>query len=280
MSTKIKLRTKVMARSRRALTFLQTTNNLPSGAIPKRSLKQQGFTLIELLVVVSILAALAGLTSVAMDGYQQDSEEKLTRVEMQRISNAIRRFKADTGYWPKTETENGNKFGANDSIVDYAGTDAANFGFLFNKPDEDMPNWNPEYAIGWHGPYIDLAAIKAITIDSLNPNLGCSGSSNAAITALPRINGLVDRFQQIRATTPGTTYCVLTREKKDHTKFKVAEYSASPYLYETDFDHADSALCEDGVNDCIALRSFGSDGIDNDGADTSDDIIFVLQQNP
>ncbi|MCP4279843.1 MAG: prepilin-type N-terminal cleavage/methylation domain-containing protein, partial [Alteromonas sp.] len=63
---------------------------------------QQGFTLIELLVVVSILAALAGITSVAMDGYQQDAEEKITRVEMQRIAGAIRRFKADTGYWPKT----------------------------------------------------------------------------------------------------------------------------------------------------------------------------------
>jgi hypothetical protein len=214
-----------------------------------------------------------------MDGYQKDSEETITRVEMQRISNAIRRFKADTGYWPKTETENGSEFGANNDIIDYAGTDSANFNFLFNKPDEDISNWNPEYAIGWHGPYINLDAIKTIIIDPTNtPKAGCSGLANNVVTAVTqRLYGLVDRFQQLRERNTGERYCMLTRDDKNPTEFTVTKYSGSPYLYETTFTDPDSALC-DSVS-CIALRSFGSDGVDNNGADTSDDIVFVLQVN-
>jgi prepilin-type N-terminal cleavage/methylation domain-containing protein len=240
--------------------------------------KQQGFTLIELLVVVSILASLAGLTSVAMDGYQKDSEETITRVEMQRISNAIRRFKADTGYWPKTETENGSEFGANNDIIDYAGTDSANFNFLFNKPDEDMSNWNPEYAIGWHGEYIDLPAIKAIAIDSISQD-GCDGANNTIIAGLAQFSyGLIDRFQQLRERNTGEDYCVLTRDKKNMNEFTVTKYSGSPYLYEADYSDANNALCS-GADGCVALRSFGADGVDNNGIDTSDDIVFVLQVN-
>lgn len=293
MSTKIKLRTKVMARSRRALTFLLTTNNLPSGAIPKRSLKQQGFTLIELLVVVSILAALAGLTSVAMDGYQQDSEEKLTRVEMQRISNAIRRFKADTGYWPKTEK--------NLPTENYTKEDKASFSFLFNKPDHILA-WDVEYAIGWHGPYIDLPAIKTVIVDSLNPSKGCTDGLaspdgfltqtqlNAIATSSDRMNGLIDRFQHVRKDNSGdvkassSEYCVLTRDDKSPTKFKVAEYSGSPYLYRIDYPQ--NSYCS-SANKCIALQSFGPNGIDESDEDSLttaqkekiDDIVFILKLN-
>lgn len=297
MSTKIKLKTNVMARSRRALAFMTSQHSPePVNAKYNQPKKQQGFTLIELLVVVSILAALAGLASVAMNGYQQESEETITRVEMQRISNAIRRFKVDTGYWPKTETKNGTKLGVNDSIIDYAATDAANFNFLFSKPDVDMPDWNPEYAIGWHGPYIDLPAIKAVTIDTLNPDLGCSGSGStheAAVHNLTQMKGLVDRFQQIRKKNSGEKYCVLANfnigdtdgDGKDNWQFKVAKYSASPYLYEAKFTHENSALCTKDIADstnsetCVALRSFGPNGIDNGGNDDSDDIVFVLEVN-
>ncbi|MDP7592971.1 MAG: prepilin-type N-terminal cleavage/methylation domain-containing protein [Litorilituus sp.] len=248
--------------------------DLPPLCIHSNTTKQQGFTLIELLVVVSILAALAGITSVAMDGYQQDAEKKITRVEMQRIAGAIRRFKADTGYWPKTETADYN----------YQSDDAANFSFLFNKPDADMQDWSPEYAIGWHGPYIDLPAIRPIAIDNFNSDLGCSGNGNAThiatiqAVAEDRMNGLIDQFQQLRDKVTGEKYCVLTRDN-DPSLYTVSKYSGSPYLYETAFEHADSKLCKEGTDTCIALRSFGPDGVDNGGSDESDDIVFVLQVN-
>lgn len=278
MSTKIKLKTKVMARSRRALAFLLTNDNSPNDTAPKKSHKQQGFTLIELLVVVSILAALAGLTSVAMDGYQQDSEETITRVEIQRIANAIRRFKADTGYWPKTEA---------DSTLTYANDDKADFSFLFKKPDVSIPDWIPEYAIGWHGPYVDLPAIKTIIIDPTNtPKAGCDGLANNVVTAAtPKLSGLIDRFQQLRERNSGSEYCVLTRDDKIPTDFTVTKYSGSPYLYEAAFTDPSSALCKEDTATpantvtCVTLRSFGSDGVDDDGADASDDIVFILQVN-
>lgn len=273
---KSKLKAK-MIKSRRALAFLLTNDNPPSNTLPKKSSKQQGFTLIELLVVVSILAALAGLASVAMDGYQQESEETITLVEMQRIANAIRRFKADTGYWPKDDN-------TDYTLLDSTANDPANLGFLFSKPADAIPEWTPEYAIGWHGPYVNFDAIRKIGLDEINtsPGAGCNGVSSSVInnSSFNSFDGLVDRFQQIRTATPGTAYCVLTREKKDPSKLKVAEYSASPYLYEAGYYKAGNALCPNNANKCVAIRSFGSNGIDDEGIDASDDIVFVLQQNP
>ncbi len=253
--TRIKNKAKIKAKHRRSLAFMSS--------------RQQGFTLIELLVVVSILAALAGITSVAMDGYQQDAEEKITRVEMQRIAGAIRRFKADTGYWPKTEVR--------DPALAYVSEDAASFSFLFNNP-AGVPAWDVEYAIGWHGPYIDLPAMKAIALDSIS-NDGCDGATNTVITNLERFNtGIIDRFQQLRERNSGGAYCVITRDEDNPAEFTQVEYSGSPYLYNNEFFDAGNALCT--VNPgCVALRSFGPDGVDNDGDDASDDIVFVLEVN-
>jgi prepilin-type N-terminal cleavage/methylation domain-containing protein len=227
--------------------------------------KQTGFTLIELLVVVTILATLAGLTSVVMTGYEQDAQKQLTRVEMQRISNAIRRFKEDTGYWPKTE-------GVAYSYANAA--DAANYKFLFSKPDlvnpgPEIPDWEPEYAIGWNGPYIDYAAIKDISTDLSD----CTGDPNIRYA-------LVDRFKQDRRANPLANYCVVITDEDDLGSYKIAEFSGTPYLYEINFTHTNSVLCDSTQSiSCIALRSFGPDGIDNGGHDAYDDIVFVLQVN-
>ena len=263
----------------------------------------KGFTLIELLVVVSILAALAGITSVAMDGYYEDSQEQITRVEMQRIANAIRRFKADTGYWPKTES-------TPYTYDEYE--DPANFSFLFSQTKTSIPDWTPEYAIGWHGPYIDLAAIKTISKDDFNVDefnvlkpQGCiDGSKYPSATFITaasenkRMNGLVDRFEQVRQDSSGNVkeaseeYCVLTKRRTKHFDadgnviwlWNIEDISASPYLYDAKFTHFGSALCTKNTDinlsvTCVALRSFGPDGIDNDGTDDSDDIVFVLEVN-
>ena len=294
MSTKIKLRTKVMARSRRALTFLQTTNNLPSGAIPKKSFKQQGFTLIELLVVVSILAALAGLTSVAMDGYQQDSEEKLTRVEMQRISNAIRRFKADTGYWPKMglfEYSPTTPTSLKSYHDDYY-ANAIDFSWLFYPPtkhiagkkfsgswvddDTEISKWQIESSIGWNGPYIDIPAAKEIVAGT-----DCQNFNDTEMTALlsepsgypssmkRRSIGIIDRFERNWQKTKTNTYCVTTRHQDDFNQYIPDVISGSPYLYETDY--TDTGSCSGG---CIAIRSLGKDSSDSND---DDDIVFVLK---
>jgi len=310
------------------------TNPMTKSSRVRRNL---GFTLIELLVVVSVLAAIAGMTSVALDGYQQDAEEKLTRVEMQRIANAIRRFKEDTGYWPKTgpfsystnhtdvsTTKPVSSYPMSSYRDDYF-NDAANFWWLFDQPpveigfwdestgldldrkleENQLWPWNVDIGMGWHGPYISHDSIKAITIDDVQN--GCTTFTqnqlqtvvNKPHTSYPdhivrRFNGLVDRFHQIREKKAGKDYCILTNinigdinnDGEDDWQYKVAEFSASPYLYETSFTNENNAVCKedivapiDSTVDCIVIRSFGRDGVDNSGSDQSDDIVFVLQVN-
>lgn len=257
----------------------------------------KGFTLIELLVVVSILAALAGITSVAMDGYYEDSQEQITRVEMQRIANAIRRFKADTGYWPKTgpfaydnttlTPVSATKPVASYSMEDYRDeyfNSAANFWWLFDQPtiyigkwdaDNNGSNtakiwkWDVESGMGWHGPYINYDAIKTVTIDGASE--GCSTYTQTQLqgiidkphTSYPdhivrRFNGLVDRFEQTRSSNTGKDFCVLTRDEKKMDEFKVADYSGSPYLYRTDYPS--NSHCSGTT--CIVLQSFGENGVE------------------
>jgi len=283
--------------------------NIQNNKTIRKSIKKtRGFTLIELLVVISVLAAIAGMTSVALDGYQQDAEEKLTRVEMQRIANAIRRFKEDTGYWPKKES----------AALDYKSSDAANFSFLFKIPT-GISAWDIEYAIGWHGPYIDLAAIKTVIKDEFNRDAdsnpfpqGCIDDIAGTPEKYPsatyihseaaddkRIDSLVDRFEKVRQDSSGNVkkrseeYCVLTKKitnyKDSYGNFirlwDIENISASPYLYDITYWSLNHDTCSSSTKTCIALRSFGASGIDNldidnsDGIEDSDDIIFVLQQN-
>lgn len=160
-------------------------------------LRDRGFTLIELLVVCGILAA---VSYVAWGGYfsaQSSAEDDIARAEMQRLADGLKRFKADTGYWPgqgpfilsvpgTTETANGSGFDcaspggvpfgilrswlpprAVDTDRDLWFASPANLALLFeapalcaNHPLAYLNRWNPDTRRGWHGPYLDLAARK------------------------------------------------------------------------------------------------------------------------
>ena len=69
--------------------------------MPHKAQDQAGFTLLELLVVLAVLTAVAGIGVLALGNVTGDTRERLARAEMNEIANAIRRFRADTGYWPK-----------------------------------------------------------------------------------------------------------------------------------------------------------------------------------
>lgn len=58
-----------------------------------------GFTLLELIVVVAILVAVAGIGTLAMRNVIEDSAIDVTRAEMKQISQAVLKFKHDTGYY-------------------------------------------------------------------------------------------------------------------------------------------------------------------------------------
>lgn len=155
-------------------------------------LRDRGFTLIELLVVCSILAATAYIAWGGYLGVQEGAEDDIARAEMQRVAAALKRFKADTGYYPgqgpfaladvgTVETASGDGFNCApvggvlrswtaptaDADRDVWFDSPANLALLFaapklcaNHPLAYLKEWNAITRRGWHGPYLDLASRK------------------------------------------------------------------------------------------------------------------------
>lgn len=59
-----------------------------------------GYVLGELLVVVAILAAVAGVGWTVHAGIERDQADGLAVVQIDQLAQALRRFHADTGFWP------------------------------------------------------------------------------------------------------------------------------------------------------------------------------------
>ena len=148
---------------------------------PPRAAAPAGFTLIELLVVCGILAALAFTAWSGYAGVQESAEDDIAMADLRRVAHAVRRFKADTGYYPGQ----GPFFLAASAITEAACTSSdgilrawaapdldadrdawfaspANLALLFDAPLlcgkhplAHLKTWNPETGRGWHGPYLD-----------------------------------------------------------------------------------------------------------------------------
>lgn len=153
-------------------------------------LRDCGFTLIELLVVCSILAALSFIAWGSYAGVQERAEDDIARAEMLRLAAALKRFQADTGYFPgqgpfalaapgTTEAAGSDgvectpvggvlrSWAAPDTDADKDAWFAspANLALLFaapalcaNHPLAYLNRWHPDTGRGWHGPYLDLSA--------------------------------------------------------------------------------------------------------------------------
>ncbi len=223
--------------------------------------KQQGFTLLELLVVVSVLATLAGITAVAMDGYEQDSQEQLVKVEMKRIASAIYRFREDTGYFPE------------EGVFSDSGNDA-DLSWLFSSPmdgsNQEILPWSILSNRGWHGPYLELSSAEHV----INNNAACIQDGAAFNTAAGNVGvltGLTDTFE--RQPNVNHTTCVALWVDGEWKKEK---YFGQSYLYDTDYENDNVSFCPETVatgDGCVALVSAGKDSKYN----TSDDLVTVIR---
>lgn len=65
--------------------------------------RRRGFTLIELLVVILILAILAALVVPRMIGHTDDAKRAAAVANIKEFSDALQRFRLDTGRFPTSE---------------------------------------------------------------------------------------------------------------------------------------------------------------------------------
>lgn len=96
---------------------------------------RRGFTLIELLIVIAILLALGGVVLVNLIPKQEESDIKLTQVQIDQFESAMKHFKLDMKRYP---------------------TEEEGLTVLWNKDqiqDEDE-------SLHWTGPYLEMPSPK------------------------------------------------------------------------------------------------------------------------
>lgn len=199
-------------------------------------------------MVVSLLAAVSLLALGDFREVDQVAAKRLVYADMQEIAKAIRRFKQDTGYFPKegpfalgggvTDTEL--------ATVAHAGATAAARARWYNSPANFYPlltgpllpathqlaDWNAETGRGWHGPY--LTGFREGYVD-----VGDGEDDPATGSGIPDVDGLADPFERGRvagggASVNNTLLDWSRTSRADTGGRKEIDKWGRPYLYITD----------------------------------------------
>lgn len=185
----------------------------------------RGLTLLELLIVASILAAIAFIATGMYTGVRTETDSRLVRTEMQEIAKAIRQFKQDTGYYPKTGPFNlvGHDGGLvpYGNLPSYVGANAdlwfyspANFHQLVSRVSplrgtgHPLEKWNPETGRGWRGPYLRGHTDGYLDIRSGISDGTPAGNSNGYLLDggnIPDVEGIADPFEYPALRNGGDT---------------------------------------------------------------------------
>ena len=168
---------------------------------------QQGLTLLEMLVVVVILAAVAFVAGGAFSGVREHANDQLVRTEMQEIAKAIRQFRQDTGYYPKTGPFD---LPAGNPAQFYS---PANFSQLLSRTSplpvaHQLAAWNPETGRGWRGPYLQGFAEGFVDIrDDINNGTATGNDAGNPLSGsnIPDVPGIADPFEHRAVNVGGST---------------------------------------------------------------------------
>ena len=233
----------------------------------KRQGLQTGFTLIELLTVVSILAAIAFTAASTFGGLEERSQEQLVHTEMKTVVNAIYRFKADTGYFPRQGV-----FSGEDSDATDPEDIQSDLNFLFLSPTVAGNIISPRNAssgVGWNGPYLTQSSAQTLHVKTASD---CDINS----VGLPgfRVFSIEDTFTLPRQYSPADN-CFVVLSDGSWTPKSV---SGQPYRYILSFTNSNFLDCTGGT-DCIALISAGPDGSFSGTIGNGDDIVTILRVN-
>lgn len=147
-----------------------------------------GFTFIELIVVILILSVLAG-ASIAAFGpdFIEDKQQTATLYEMSQIRDAILKFKRDN---PTHDLNASNLCSPADAsflfTADYSTDDVCD-----DAAEGTLSGWDPDYRIGWNGPYISRRGNPTRSISGAIQHDG-SVTSGSAIDNVPVLTDAYD----------------------------------------------------------------------------------------
>ena len=181
--------------------------------VPHPSAMARGFTLIELLVACSVLATLAFTAWGGYANVQESAQDEIAAADLRRVADAVRRFRADTGYYPgqgpfflSATARSEAECTATDGILrDWAAPDVdsardawfaspANLALLFDAPSlcskhplAFLKSWNAQAGRGWRGPYLDRTLRLWVDHgEDLNSRtVATTGSDGATVTSGP-----------------------------------------------------------------------------------------------
>lgn len=188
---------------------------------------RRGFTLLELLVIIAIMAAVAFVAGGSYSGVNRQANDQLVRSEMQELAAAIRRFKQDTGYYPKTgpfrlAIDGGAVVDAGlPTHVTGLSDDAKRRWFyspanLYQILATDSPlkdtghqlaSWNKETGRGWRGPYLRGGDGYVDLRDGINSGTAAGKPAEDPLSGsdVHDVNGVADPFEYRPATVGGVS---------------------------------------------------------------------------
>jgi prepilin-type N-terminal cleavage/methylation domain-containing protein len=282
--------------------------NLPKKPITQSNLRirnNSGFTLLELIVVVAILAAIAGIGTMAMRNIISDSAIDVARAEMQQISRAVTKFKQDTGYYigrgPFALLDSNSDGSADincnactiascpssgaldpNSVVNQTWLEnPVNFTQLLSEPiycaNHPMKNVMQASTFnansrGWNGPYM-ISSEGVVSLQTV-PNIEFAIGNLTPGNVIEDIPSLSDPFE--RANNSDYSFNWLTS-----TAGAVANSSGSPYmLFVQEIDSRDVPRLVSAGNDgeYAGVNSGGSPTLEQwcSPIPTSDDIVLCF----
>lgn len=138
--------------------------------------KQSGFTMLELVIVVAIMAIVAGSAIMSFGNTQSDAEYQTTNYTLRQLASAVDRYLSDGNTLPEL----------GDEIESPADID-----FLITKPFGS--DWNPDYRVGWRGPYIKGYKLFYVDVGTDLEADGSSSPTSGSVTTVPTL-ALPDAF--------------------------------------------------------------------------------------
>ncbi len=133
----------------------------------------RAFTLLEILLTVVILATVAGLVLIKLDGVSATAQDRLSRSDLVHLRAALLRFHDDTGWLPRQGpfalSADGGEVAEPAEGADWFRC-PANLVQLLEEPrdaagDPVFP-WNPDSRRGWRGPYLQREAFRQVDLSS------------------------------------------------------------------------------------------------------------------